>query len=112
MIRSRQPTIAVYLHLAILGYSRYKCFDASLRVCQGDVFYALEKGFFTFQGLAERLQADNAKVFVLNASADQFRWNPKFLQFCGFFSIEPCRSAASGRCLAIRPPTSQNASSV
>jgi len=83
----------VYVHLAILGYSRYKCFDASLCVSQGDVFYALEESFFAFQGLAERLQVDNAKVFVLNASKDQFRWNPKFLQFCGFFSIEPCRSA-------------------
>ena len=83
----------VYVHLSILGYSRYKCFDASLTVSQGDVFSALEESFFVFDGLTERVQVDNAKVFVLNASSEQFRWNPKFLQFCGFFAIEPCRSA-------------------
>lgn len=53
----------------------------------------VEESFFVFGGLTERVQVDNAKVFVLNASNEQFRWNPKFLQFCGFFAIEPCRSA-------------------
>ena len=83
----------VYLHLAILGYSRYKVFDASLTVHQGDVFAAIEEALFVVDGLTERLQVDNAKVFVMDASSTQFRWNPKFLQFCGFFGIEPSRSA-------------------
>ena len=83
----------VFVHLAILGYSRFKVFDASLTVHQGDVFAALEEAMVALDGLTERLQVDNAKVFVLDASSAQFRWNAKFLQFCGFFGIEPTRSA-------------------
>jgi hypothetical protein len=77
----------VYVHLAILGYSRYKAFDASLTVHQGEVFAAIEEALFNFDGLTERVQVDCAKVFVLDASNAQFRRNPKFLQFCGFFGI-------------------------
>jgi transposase len=83
----------VYVHQSILGYSRYKVFDASLGVHQGDVFCALEDGFLGFDGLTERIQVDNAKVFVDNASREDFRWNGKFLQFCGFWEIKPTRSA-------------------
>jgi hypothetical protein len=74
----------VYVHLAILGYSRYKAFDASLTVHQGEVFAAIEEALFNFDGLTERVQVDCAKVFVLDASNAQFRRN---LQFCGFFGI-------------------------
>jgi transposase len=83
----------VFVHLSILGYSRYKAFDASLSVHQGDVFAAIEEALVAFGGLTERVQVDCAKVFVLNASSATFRWNPKFLQFCGFFGLEPTRSA-------------------
>ena len=88
-----QGITRVYVHLAILGYSRYKAFDASRSVHQGDVFAAIEGALLAFDGLTERPQVDNAKVFVLDASSALFRWNPKFLQFCGFFGIEPTRSA-------------------
>ncbi len=83
----------VYVHQTMLGYSRYKLFDASLAVHQGDVFCAIEDAFIALGGLTQRIQVDNAKVFVDDASAEQFRWNGKFLQFCGFWAIQPTRSA-------------------
>lgn len=83
----------VYIHQCILGYSRYKVFDASLAVHQSDVFTALEDAFIELKGLTERIQVDNAKVFVDDCTHDQFRWNARFLQFCGFWGIEPSRSA-------------------
>jgi transposase len=83
----------VYVHLSILGYSRYKVFDASLDVHQGDIFGAIEEGYVQLGGTAERIQVDNARVFVQEASRENFRWNGKFLQFCGYFGVSPCRSS-------------------
>jgi transposase len=83
----------VYVHQCILGYSRYKVFDASLAVHQSDVFTALEDAFVELSGLTERIQVDNAKVFVDHDTHEQVRWNARFLQFCGFWGVEPSRSA-------------------
>lgn len=82
----------VYVHLAILGFSRKKVYSGSLAVHQSDVFEALEDSFHQNGGVCERLQVDNAKVFVENASREHFRWNRRFLDFCGFYGIKPTRS--------------------
>ena len=59
---------------------------------QSDVFNALEESFIFFGGVCERIQVDNAKAFVDNASKDNFVWNKRFLHFCGFYKIKPTRS--------------------
>lgn len=84
--------VKVYVHLCILGHSRYKCYDASLSITQSDVFTALEESFSFFGGVCERLQVDNATVFVTNASKENLVWNQRFLHFCGFYGIKPTRS--------------------
>jgi transposase len=83
----------LYIHLTLLGYSRYRIYEASLEVHQGEVFGALEESFQQLGGLTERVQVDNTKVFVQDPCSDRFRWNGKFLQFCGFYGISPSRSA-------------------
>jgi transposase len=75
--------VKIYIHQTILGYSRYKCFDVSLSITQGDVLNALEESFSMFGGVCERIQVDNAKVFVDNASRDNLVWNKRFMHFCG-----------------------------
>ncbi len=85
--------VKVYVHSTILGYSRYRVYDASLRIKQGDVFEALESSFWGFGGVCERVQVDNAKVFIDNAGTQNFKWNSRFQNFCGFFGVTPSRSA-------------------
>jgi len=84
--------VKIYIHQTILGYSRYKFFDVTLSITQSDVLNALEESFHLFGGVCERIQVDNAKVFVDNASRDNLVWNKRFLHFCGFYGIKPTRS--------------------
>ena len=87
--------IKIYIHQTILGYSRLKVFTVTLSMTQSDVFTALEESFIFFGGVCERIQVDNAKVFVDNASINNFKWNQRFLHFCGFYGIKPTRSLPS-----------------
>jgi transposase len=84
--------VKIYIHQTILGYSRYKFFDVTLSITQSDVLNALEESFILFGGVCERIQVDNAKVFVDNASRDNLVWNKRFLHFCGFYGVKPTRS--------------------
>lgn len=84
--------VKIYIHQTILGYSRYKFFDVTLSITQSDVLNALEESYHLFGGVCERLQVDNAKVFVDNASRDNLVWNKRFLHFCGFYGVKPTRS--------------------
>lgn len=84
--------VKIYIHHTILGYSRYKFFDVSLSITQSDVLNALEESFSLFGGVCERIQVDNAKVFVDNASRDNLVWNKRFMHFCGFYGVKPTRS--------------------
>jgi len=85
--------VKVHVHSTILGHSRYRVYSASLHVKQSDVFEALEEAFWEFGGACERIQVDNAKVFIDNAGNQNFKWNSRFQNFCGFFGITPTRSA-------------------
>jgi len=85
-------SVKIYVHQTILGYSRYKFFDVSLSINQSDVFTALEESFHLYGGVCERIQVDNAKVFVDNASKENLVWNRRFLHFIGFYGIKPTRS--------------------
>jgi len=84
--------VKIYIHQTILAYSRYKFFDVTLSITQSDVLNALEESFHLFGGVCQRIQVDNAKVFVDNASRDNLVWNKRFLHFCGFYGIKPTRS--------------------
>jgi transposase len=76
----------------ILGFCRYVIFDISLSDNQGSVFEAMENALRETGGVPERIQTDNAKSFVVNASKDHFKWNSRYLQFCGHYGIR-CRQS-------------------
>ena len=86
--------VRVYVHGLVLGFSRKKVFTASLGIAQAQVFAGMEECFHELGGVCERIQVDNARVFVRNASSDpaMFQWNPRFLAFCGYYGIRPTRS--------------------
>lgn len=76
----------------INSFCRYIVLEASVSENQGSVFEALEKGIIESGGVPSRIQTDNAKVFVKNASKNNFQWNERYLHFCGHYGFEPSRS--------------------
>jgi len=84
--------VRVYVHLLELGWSRYKVLSASVSIKQVDVFEAMEDSFIELGGVASRIQIDNARVFVDDSSVSNFQWNRRFLEFLGFYGINPSRS--------------------
>ncbi len=56
------------------------------------VFEALENSIIESGGACERLQTDNAKCFVINASKDNLVWNARYLAFCGHYGFKNTRS--------------------
>ena len=76
----------------INAFSRFQVYNGSLSENQGAVFEAMENSFAESKGVPQRVQTDNAKVFVTNASRSNFHWNERYLQFCGHYGFEPSRS--------------------
>lgn len=72
-----------------LGYSRRAFYWPSRDESQASVFEALEAAFAAFGGVPKTLLVDNAKVFVSDARPDRFAWNPRFLELCGHYAVEP-----------------------
>lgn len=82
----------IILYSYINSFSRYQVLDVSLSENQGAVFEALENGIIESRGVPSRLQTDNAKVFINNASRNNLQWNKRYLHFCGHYGFEPTRS--------------------
>ena len=82
----------VYVFAYILGFSRFRCYEASLSQTQGSTFDALENSIIESGGSPERIQTDNATCFVTNASRENLVWNPRYQQLCGHFAMKPTRS--------------------
>jgi transposase len=90
LIANRLTKIIAFSY--INAFSRYQIFDVALTEHQGAVFEALENALHESHGVPQRLQTDNAKVFVTNASRSNFQWNERYLHFCGHYGFEPSRS--------------------
>lgn len=73
----------------VLGYSRRKFYWPSFDETQGSIYEAIEAGFAHFGGAPRQLLVDNAKAFVLEARPGAVVWNPRFLELCGHYRVEP-----------------------
>ncbi|MAT59490.1 MAG: hypothetical protein CMF23_16075 [Ignavibacteriae bacterium] len=82
----------IYLYSYVHGFSRYQVLEVSLSENQTAVFEALENSMIESGGVCSRIQTDNAKVFVKNASKNNFQWNKHYLNFCGHYGFTPSRS--------------------
>ena len=82
----------IFVFQYINGFSRYRVLEVSLSEDQGSVFEALENSLIESGGVPSRIQTDNARVFVQNASKNHFQWNTRYLHFCGHYGFEPTRS--------------------
>lgn len=81
----------VYVFIFLLGYSRFRIYQASLSVTQASVFEAMENSLHALGGVPHRSQTDNAKCFVLHASREALQWNPRYVAFCGHYGMHYTR---------------------
>jgi transposase len=84
--------VQIYIYSYINSFSRYQVYEFSLTQDQSSIFEALENSFIESSGLPERLQTDNAKAFVQNASKNNFQWNKHYLHFLSHYGVNPSRS--------------------
>ena len=82
----------IYVYCYINSFSRYKILEVSTSQTQGAVFEALENSLIESGGSPERVQTDNAKAFVINASVNNFEWNQRYISFCSHYHFNPSRS--------------------
>ena len=82
----------IYLYSYINSFSRYQIIEVSLSQTQAAIFEALENSIRHSGGACSRVQTDNAKAFVKNASVNNFQWNERYIHFCGHYSFSPSRS--------------------
>lgn len=82
----------IYVFSYINGFSRYQILEVSLSQTQAAVFEALENSIRECNGVCGRIQTDNAKAFIDNASVNNFRWNKRYIHFCGHYGFSPSRS--------------------
>ncbi len=82
----------IYLYSYINSFSRYQILEVSLCQTQPAIFEALENSIMESGGVCSRIQTDNAKAFIDNASVNNFRWNSRYIYFCGHYGFSPSRS--------------------
>lgn len=82
----------IYLYSYINSFSRYQVLEVSLSQTQAAIFEALENSITHCSGVCARVQTDNAKAFVKNASVNNFQWNERYIHFCGHYGFSPSRS--------------------
>ena len=82
----------IYVYSYINSFSRFQILEVSLSQNQGAILEALESSIVESDGVCQRLQTDNAKAFVINASKNNFKWNPRYLNFCAHYGFMPTRS--------------------
>jgi transposase len=82
----------IYIYSYVNSFSRYPILEASLSQNQAAILEALENSIIESEGPCQRLQTDNAKAFVISASKNNFKWNPRYLNFCAHYGFMPTRS--------------------
>jgi transposase len=82
----------VYVFSFILGFSRYRIYRASLSVTMASVYEAIMDSLEALGGVPSRMQSDNPKCFVTNASKDHFEWNKHYLALSAHYGFQPARS--------------------
>lgn len=83
----------VVIFRLILGYSRRQCHFPSMNETQYSIYEGIEYGLGKFDGSPAMLLVDNSRAFVIRAYPGNFQWNPRFLELCGHYSMQPvaCR---------------------
>jgi transposase len=81
--------VRVIVFCLTLAFSRRKFYWPSLNETQASIFEAIEAGLRHFGGSPKELLVDNPRALVSNANPATFAWNPRFLELCGHYCIQP-----------------------
>jgi transposase len=84
--------VKIQIYTLILGFSRYRIYFPSLSQNQSSVLEAMEYCFHQFGGITVRVQTDNHKTLIDNASVRDFKWNQRYLNFAEHYGFSPSRS--------------------
>jgi transposase len=79
----------VIVYNTVLGYSRRQFNWPSRDETAASIYEAFEEAFWHFGGVPKRALVDNPGAFVVDARPAHFEWNPRFLELCGYYRIEP-----------------------
>ena len=79
----------VIVYNSVLSYSRRQFNWPSRDETQASIYEAFEEAFWHFGGVPKRAVVDNPGAFVIDTRPTHFQWNPKFLELCGYYRIEP-----------------------
>jgi len=80
----------IYIHEAVLCYSRKKHYSFSLKISTQDVIRAIEEALRYFSGVPTELVIDNARQMVITHTREGVvYYNEEFLKFCGLYGIQP-----------------------
>jgi transposase len=82
----------VYVFIFLLGFSRYRIYQASLSQTQASVFEAMETSMWLIGGVSERIQTDNARCFITDANPKHLVWNSRYLAFSAHWGFHVSRS--------------------
>ena len=82
----------IYVFTFLLGFSRYRIYQASLSQTQASVFEAMETSFWLIDGVPGRVQTDNARCFILDPNPKHLVWNPRYLAFSAHWGFHVSRS--------------------
>lgn len=80
--------VKVYVSCLILGYSRYRHYEASLDITQASIFEAIEAGFTAFGGIPREVLFDNPKALVIR-TRPHLAWNDSLLALAGHYRFLP-----------------------
>ncbi len=87
--------ILIYIHEAILAFSRQKYYTFSLTIKEADVIRAIHDALLCFGGVPLHLVMDNAKQMVITHERDgAILYNEDFLRFMGLvgMDVNPCQN--------------------
>ena len=88
-------TIMVYVHEAVLGFSRKKYYTFSLTIAGPDVIRAIHEALVFYGGVPLEIVMDNAKQMVItHERSGAVLYNEAFLRFMGIMGIDlnPCQN--------------------
>jgi len=82
--------LRIYIHEAILSYSRKKYYTFSLTIEACDIIRAIHQSLIFFGGVPKEIIIDNSRQMVITHEKDGIvRYNDNFLKFLGIMGITP-----------------------
>jgi transposase len=88
-VRMGTTNLPLYCFALVLSYSRALHLEFTVTMSQETFLEAHVRGFHYFQGCPKEILYDNLSSVVLSRVGSNVRFNPRFLDFAGYFGFQP-----------------------